>query len=108
VVVIHDFYIGHPNFGFDTYGQKRCDAGLVKGIRPELATMMVGNPYGSYPFPCLQVHRRSGLGYVLLRMESRQGNIAEAGYLIEIPVDPTVVLPDWLQLERRYVRGATT
>lgn len=60
VVCIDDFDIGDPRFGFDVYDGLVCGPGLMARLGARGRRYFVGNPRAEYPFPCLQVGRRSG------------------------------------------------
>lgn len=65
VVAVDDVDIDHPRFGYDQYGDIRLDVGLLSTLRPDLE-WFVGAPDADYPYPCLQVGRRTGTAYAAL------------------------------------------
>lgn len=60
VVCIDDFDVGHPRFAYDSYDGVECGPRLLGLVRERVPRYYVGDPAASYPFPCLQVGRRSG------------------------------------------------
>jgi len=66
VVCIDDFDIGLPRFAFDHYDGVTCGPALVAQARPDLRHYFAGNPHTDYPYPCLQVGRRAGRGYLAI------------------------------------------
>ncbi|KOG63994.1 hypothetical protein ADK76_10815 [Streptomyces griseoflavus] len=95
VVVIDDFDIGHPRFGYDTYGGVACDAHLVADALPHLKRMFVGNVEAEYPLPCLQTGRRSGTGVLPLGLDD--GLLAAHPWFAEVPLHPHLQLPTWAE-----------
>ncbi|MFI8977455.1 hypothetical protein ACIGO9_31565 [Nocardia asteroides] len=70
LVVIDDFDIGHPRFGFDTYGGVKCDLELLVHTLPRsVESVFFSNPYGEYPLPCLQVGRRAGRCFIPIGLD---------------------------------------
>jgi hypothetical protein len=69
VVMIDDFDIGHPRFGFDEYGGQRCGPEVLKPFATRIPRYYTNNPDGRYELPCLQVGRRGGKGYFTLGLE---------------------------------------
>lgn len=65
IVAVDDFDIRNPRFGFDTYGGIALDRELLHRLRPDLL-WMEGNPEACYPYPCLQVGRRTGTAYAIV------------------------------------------
>jgi hypothetical protein len=64
VVVVDDFDIDNPRFGFDSYNGVTCDINFITDVRPDLEVAYIGNPGASYGYPCLQIGRRSGRCYL--------------------------------------------
>jgi len=60
---IHDFNIKHPRFSYDAYDGIPCDFDLLREIRQSISPVYTNNPMARYPFPCLQIGRRSGRAY---------------------------------------------
>lgn len=104
VAVIDDFDIGHPRFSFDRYDGIDCGPSLVARLFPRTEAMLVGNPYGRYPAPCLQPYRRAGRGYVMGEAEMRALEGNSRFCTIELGATPT--LPPWRAIERAYVDRA--
>jgi hypothetical protein len=92
VVAIDDFFIGHQRFGFDSYA-RRCDAELVSEEIPSADVMFIGNPEASHAFPCLQVGRRAGVGYVVHGMNPDP--IRKSGMFCCVDLRPPIRLPAW-------------
>lgn len=70
IVVVDDFDIGHPRFGFDTYGGISCGLDYVaKFLPPSVKSVFFNNPHAEYPFPCLQTGRRAGRCFVPIGMD---------------------------------------
>ncbi|WP_327357785.1 hypothetical protein [Streptomyces sp. NBC_01304] len=93
VVVVDDFDIGHPRFGFDSYEGVVCGPQLVAKALPHLERMFVADPEADYPFPCLQTGRRSGTGILLPNLDDTL--LAGHPYFAEVPLRPLPVLPTW-------------
>lgn len=93
LVAVDDFNINHPRFGYDTYDGVDCGPELVRQALPDLDRLFVGNPYGHYGLPCLQVGRRSGVGYIPLGLDlaSREGSDMFA----PVALRPGVGVPPW-------------
>ncbi|MGV9679183.1 hypothetical protein ACWDSJ_28210 [Nocardia sp. NPDC003482] len=70
VVVVDDFDIDDPRFGFDVYDGVACDLELIRHARPDLRKAFAGNPTARYPYPCLQVGRRAGRCYIPIDLPS--------------------------------------
>jgi hypothetical protein len=70
VVMIDDFDIGHPRFGFDSYGGKDCGPALLAPFRDRIGKLYTNNPEGQYEVPCLQVGRRGGKAYFTVGFEA--------------------------------------
>lgn len=68
IVIVDDFDIGHPRFGFDSYEGVACDPALLsKSLATRgISRFYTNNPDASFPFPCLQTGRRAGRAYVVL------------------------------------------
>ncbi|MFC9472697.1 methyltransferase domain-containing protein [Nocardia sp. NPDC056952] len=64
IVVVDDFDIGNPRFGFDVYDGVACDAALIRKSRVDIEVVYIGNPRAKYPYPCLQVGRRAGRCFI--------------------------------------------
>jgi hypothetical protein len=95
-VCVDDFYIGHPRFGYDTYG-RRCDAQLVADAMPGRDLMFVSNPFAAYPLPCLQTGRRAGVGYIPLGRPNYEAADVMNGsdMFCAVSLRPQVLMPSW-------------
>ncbi|MFE6273954.1 hypothetical protein ACFVQ9_34775 [Streptomyces goshikiensis] len=93
VVLVDDFRIGHPRFGYDTYGGEVCGPELVADALPGLGRMFVGDVEADYPLPCLQTGRRSGTGIVVLGLDDTA--LAAHPWFAKVPLHPCPVLPSW-------------
>ena len=62
IAVIHDFDIGHPRFGFDTYNGVACGPLMLAATPDPPALYFTPDPDASWPVPCLQAGRRAGVG----------------------------------------------
>ncbi|MEU7822995.1 hypothetical protein [Catellatospora sp. NPDC049133] len=96
LIVVDDFDIGHPRFGYDAYDQVVCGPQLVADARADLDRMWVGNPYADYPLPCLQTGRRAGRGFLTVGLPP--GPLDDSPMFTPIPLRP-VVMPDWSAVE---------
>lgn len=96
VVVLDDFYIDHPRFGYDRYDGIACGPQLVADSLPDLEEIFVGNPYADYPVPCLQVGRRSGTGYIAINLDSEP--MRDNAMFQKVPIRPQLEMPDWASL----------
>jgi hypothetical protein len=65
VVVIDDFDIGHPRFGFDVYDDLVCGPDVLAGLSILPSEFWVNDPDAVFPLPCLQTGRRSGIGVLV-------------------------------------------
>lgn len=63
VIMIDDFDIGHPRFGYDEYKGVRCGPEILKPFAEKFPTFYVTNPNARYDLPCLQVGRRAGRAF---------------------------------------------
>lgn len=70
VVMVDDFDIGHPRFGFDSYDGKACGPAILTPFRSRIGALYTNNPNGQYELPCLQVGRRGGKGYFTVGFEA--------------------------------------
>jgi len=70
VVMVDDFDIGHPRFGFDSYGGKTCGPAMLTPFKARIGRLYTNNPEGQYELPCLQGGRRGGKGYFTLGLET--------------------------------------
>jgi SAM-dependent methyltransferase len=67
IVIVDDFDIGHPRFGFDAYGDQTCGpAMLAQAMKGRVAKFYTNNPDAQFPLPCLQTGRRAGRAYLVL------------------------------------------
>lgn len=64
IVVIDDFDIGDPAFGFDEYHGVRCGPEMLFA-RCLDEVVYVNGPDEVFPLPCLQLGRRAGRGYLV-------------------------------------------
>jgi hypothetical protein len=93
VIAIDDFRIGHPRFSYDTYDGLSCGPDLVSKTLPDLCEMYVGNPTAKYPYPCLQVTRRKGVGFASKTLDMSLLSANE--HFARISLRPTVGYPCW-------------
>lgn len=70
VVMIDDFDIGNPRFGFDHYGGKTCGPAMLTPYKARIGKLYTNNPDGQYELPCLQIGRRGGKGYFTVGLEA--------------------------------------
>ncbi|MEU5108449.1 hypothetical protein AB0H07_40375 [Streptomyces sp. NPDC021354] len=98
VVLIDDFDIGHPRFGYDTYDGVVCGPELVADTLPDLERMFVGHVEADYPLPCLQISRRSGTGVLLLGHDDTP--LATHPWFVNVPLRPRPALPSWTTAAR--------
>ncbi len=103
VAAIDDFDIGHPRFSYDVYDDVPCSPALIAAVFPHLRLMLVGNPYGSYPVPCLQPYRRSGVGY--LNVPPDVTRLWDHDFFCRIDLSPIPSSPDWSASEHDYLCG---
>ncbi|WP_199826916.1 hypothetical protein [Streptomyces sp. WM6378] len=101
LVIVDDFRIGHPRFGYDTYDGMVCGPELVADALPGLGRMFVGDVEADYPLPCLQTGRRSGSGTIVLGLDDTP--LAAHPWFAEVPLRPCPVLPSWASVPE--VRG---
>lgn len=67
IVIVDDFDIGDPRFGFDSYHGEPCGPELLsKALSGRVTRFYTNNPDASFPLPCLQTGRRAGRAYVVL------------------------------------------
>lgn len=92
IVAVDDVDLDHPRFGYDTYGGQPLDIALLASL-VEFDTLYVGDPFAAYPYPCLQVARRSGTAYLPVGLDTRP--LAEGGMFRPVPLRPTPTLPTW-------------
>lgn len=69
VVVIDDFDIGDPRFGYDEYNGVKCGPEFLKRFAARIPTFYVNNPKSAYEVPCLQGGRRAGRAFFPLGLE---------------------------------------
>ena len=70
VILVDDFDIGHPRFSFDSYAGQRCDKSFFAALKDGPSRYWTPDPQFSWPLPCLQVGRRSGLGISVIGLEA--------------------------------------
>lgn len=63
IVMVDDFDIGYPGFGFDEYNGVRCGPEMLVRFRDKIPRYYTNNPGAFYEFPCLQNGRRGGKAY---------------------------------------------
>ena len=68
-VVVDDFDIGDPRFGFDEYNGVRCGPEFLRRFAERIPTYYTNNPRVAYEVPCLQEGRRAGRAYFQLGLE---------------------------------------
>lgn len=67
IVVVDDFDIGHPRFGFDAYNGQACGPDLLaQALAGRVQRFHTNNPDAQFPLPCLQTGRRAGRAYIVL------------------------------------------
>lgn len=66
VVAIDDFDLCHRRFGFDTFDGQPLNADYIRGLLADHVSLFAGNPFTRYPYPCLQVGRRTGTAFANL------------------------------------------
>ena len=68
IVIVDDFDIGHPRFGFDSYAGEHCGPDLLARALAArgITRFYTNNPDAQFPLPCLQTGRRAGRAYVVL------------------------------------------
>ncbi|GGU37771.1 hypothetical protein [Streptomyces violascens] len=93
VVLVDDFRIGHPRFGYDTYGGVVCGPDLVADVLGGVRRMFIGDVEADYPLPCLQPGRRSGTGIIVLGLDDTP--LAAHPWFAAVPLRPCPVLPAW-------------
>lgn len=69
VVMIDDFDIGHPRFGFDEYNGLRCGPEMLERFREKIPYYYTNNPNAMHELPCLQTGRRGGKAYFTLNQQ---------------------------------------
>jgi hypothetical protein len=85
IVIVDDFDIGIPRFGFDTYGGIACGLEYIAKFLPRsITSVFFSNPQAEYPLPCLQTGRRAGRCFVAFGLDS--GPLRNSGFFNEIPV----------------------
>lgn len=93
IVAIDDFDIGHQRFSYDHYDGIVCGPDLVSAALADVQDLYIGNPYATYPFPCLQTGRRSGTGFLARGLDPLP--MAQSQMFIRVPVRPNVIMPHW-------------
>lgn len=104
VIAVDDFNIGHPRFGYDTYGGKDCGPELIADALPTADEMFVGNPYSRYSLPCLQTGRRSGTGYLTAGIPPQA--LTDSTMFVHVPLRPAVIMPPWEKFTPPHVARA--
>jgi hypothetical protein len=66
VVLVDDFDIGHPRFGFDSYDGLVCGPQVLAAMKDPPGMYWTPDPDEDFPLPCLQVGRRAGVGIVAI------------------------------------------
>ncbi|GAA4626824.1 hypothetical protein GCM10023196_036650 [Actinoallomurus vinaceus] len=92
VAVIHDFDIGYPGFGYDVYDGVPCGPGILTGVPGLPDVYFTSNPEATYPLPCLQTGRRTGVGVIP----------------IGLPAEPLAGIPRLRQHSRTATTSAVT
>lgn len=69
VIVVDDFDIGHPRYGFDSYDGVACGPKILEPFADRFPFYYVNNPGAPWPLPCLQVDRLAGRAYLLAGLE---------------------------------------
>ena len=65
VICIDDFDIGNSRFGYDSYNNSKCNEDILRVTDKPIKNYFIGNHVAKYPFPCLQVGRRSGKCFII-------------------------------------------
>ncbi|WP_261566947.1 class I SAM-dependent methyltransferase [Frankia gtarii] len=92
LVCVDDVDIGHARFGYDRYDGRACDPTLLRDALPDLTELYLGDPTADYPYPCLQVGRRTGHAYLPLGLDPEP---LHSPMFRRVPLRPSVVLPTW-------------
>lgn len=87
IVCIGDCDIGDDRYGFDQYDGIPCDAQLLTELIGSNTVLYANHPNASYPFPCLQMERRSGRMYFL------QGDLLNPTYMEQCPYLVPIAYP---------------
>lgn len=68
IVIVDDFDIGHPRFGFDAYAGESCGPEMLARAynNRNVKQFYTNNPNAQFPLPCLQTGRRAGRAYIVL------------------------------------------
>lgn len=102
IVAIDDFNIGLSGFGWDSYDGVTCGPEVLQAILGPQYRVFVGNPYGHYPYPCLQTRRRSGVGYLVPSDDAEKFH--ESDYFVCVYNGREEIRPDWIALQQNYTR----
>ncbi|MEV0996868.1 hypothetical protein [Nonomuraea sp. NPDC050202] len=78
VVLIHDFDIGHPRFGYDTYNGLVCGPQVLARMPDPPDTYFTPDPDARWPLPCLQTGRRAGVAVLVIGMDDEPARIHRA------------------------------
>ncbi len=92
IVAVDDVDLGHPRFGYDTYRGQPLDITFLADLTARDA-LYVGDPFVPYPYPCLQVGRRSGTAYLPVGLD--HGPLQGSAMFRPVPLRPTPTLPVW-------------
>jgi hypothetical protein len=63
VVVVDDFDIGNPRYGYDEYKGVRCGPDMLRKHAERIPVFYVNNPGAPFEYPCLQTGRLGGRAY---------------------------------------------
>lgn len=89
IVIVDDFDIGHPRFGFDAYGGKTCGPDMLRELMAgRVERFYTNNPEASFPLPCLQTGRRAGRAYLVL--PPLEDKLRMSRYFVPHTVEPRV------------------
>ncbi|WP_018506376.1 hypothetical protein [Parafrankia discariae] len=92
IVAIDDVDIGHPRFGYDTYAGQPCNPQLIASAT-DVEVLFLGDPFADYPYPCLQVSRRSGTAYLAHNLDA---TVLHSGPMFcPVLLRPQIEMPDW-------------
>ncbi|MFI7642939.1 class I SAM-dependent methyltransferase [Nonomuraea sp. NPDC049400] len=69
VVLIHDFDVGHPRFGYDTYGDLVCGPQVLARMPDPPEVYFTPDPQADWPLPCLQTGRRAGVAVLAIGLD---------------------------------------
>ncbi|WP_462188311.1 MULTISPECIES: O-methyltransferase [unclassified Frankia] len=92
IVAVDNVDLSHPRFGYDSYDGQPLNVARLGGL-VDLETLYLGDPSIAYPYPCLEVGRRSGTAYLPLGLGAHP--LAAGGMFQPVPLRPAPTLPTW-------------